>query len=482
MEELLLDKQQEESNHDHDHDHVKYFLNKISAFPEKSGDKLGNTSFKQDYGLKYACLAGAMYRGIASKELVVSMGRAGLMGFLGTGGLSLEQVESDIDYIQRELDGSEAHGMNLIAHASDPSMEMKTVDLYLKKGVQVIEASAFMQITPALVYYRLKGMHKNEEGIVECKNKIIAKLSHPKVAQDFMSPAPERLVSKLLEENKITSEQALWSKSIPMANDICVEADSGGHTDQGVALVLLPAIQSLRKEMGLHDSELRIGLAGGIGAPGSVAAAFAMGADFILTGSINQCTVEAGISDVVKDLLQDINVQDTTYAPAGDMFEFGAKVQVLKKGVFFPSRANKLYMLYNQYNALEEIPQNIRKQIEEKYFKKSIDEIWQETKLYFERQGKTEELERAYKNPKSKMALVFRWYFGYSNRVAFYGEMENKTDFQVHTGPALGAFNQWVKGTKWENWRARHVGEISQKLMDEGAALLMGRLHGLLED
>lgn len=77
--------------------------------------------------------------------------------------------------------------------------------------------------------------------------------------------------------------------------------------------------------------QIHIGLAGGIGTPQAAVAAFMMGADFILTGSINQCTVEAGTSDCVKNLLQEINVQDTDYAPAGDMFELGAKAQVLKK-------------------------------------------------------------------------------------------------------------------------------------------------------
>ena len=44
------------------------------------------------------------------------------------------------------------------------------------------------------------------------------------------------------------------------------------------------------------------------------------------------------------------------------------------------------------------------------------------------------------------MALVFRWYFGYTSRIAFEGDIKNKVNFQVHTGPALGAFNQWTKG------------------------------------
>ncbi|HEX9627868.1 MAG TPA: PfaD family polyunsaturated fatty acid/polyketide biosynthesis protein [Acidiferrobacterales bacterium] len=456
-------------------------LENASLHFERAAERLGSASFKREYGLKYAYLSGAMYRGIASKELVVSMGKAGLLGFLGTGGLSLDRIRSDIESIQKELSQGQAYGMNLICDVSDPSMEMKTVEVYLEKGIQRIEASAFMQITPALVYYRLKGLEKKPNGTLECRHKILAKVSRPEVAKAFMSPAPERIVTKLLSQNKITPEQAQWAESMPMANDICVEADSGGHTDQGVATVLLPAIQSLRKEMGMDERNLRIGLAGGIGTPQAVAAAFAMGADFVLTGSINQCTVESGMSSAVKDLLQDINVQDTAYAPAGDMFEMGSKIQVLKKGLFFPARANRLFMLYSHYNALEEIPETIRKQLEDKYFKKSFETIWQETKTYLEGRGKTEEIEKAQRHPKYKMALVFRWYFGYSIRLAFSGDDKNQVDYQVHTGPALGAFNQWVKGTEWESWRARHVDQIAYKLMKDAAILLVGRLQELME-
>ena len=78
-----------------------------------------------------------------------------------------------------------------------------------------------------------------------------------------------------------------------------------------------------------YRKPLRVGCAGGIGIPEAVAAAFVLGVDFILTGSINQCTVEAGSSELVKDRLQEMQVQDTDYAPVGDMFEIGAKVQVL---------------------------------------------------------------------------------------------------------------------------------------------------------
>jgi trans-AT polyketide synthase/acyltransferase/oxidoreductase domain-containing protein len=202
-----------------------------------------------------------------------------------------------------------------------------------------------------------------------------------------------------------------------------------------------------------------------------------MGADFIVTGSINQCTVDAGTSDAAKSLLQDINIQDTEYAPAGDMFEVGAKVQVLRKGVFFPTRANKLHALYSHYGSLDEIPEKTRTQLEVNYFKKTFDEIWSETKSYLLSQGQGSEISKADSNPKHKMALVFRWYFAYSTRIAMKGDVQDRVNYQVHTGPALGAFNQWVKGTPLESWKHRHADEIGIRLLTETAVYITKNLH-----
>ncbi len=303
---------------------------------------LGSAEFKEDYNLKYPYITGSMYRGVASKEIVVKIGKLGGLGFLGTGGLSINQIEESIKYIKSELPNGEPFGLNLLRNLVNPQMEEETVDLFFKHGITILEASAFIDVTPALVRYRLKGLKKDAEGNICIQNRVIAKISRPEVAEIFLSPAPERILKILLAENRITEEEANMSKSFPMADDITVEADSGGHTDQGVAYVLMPSIIKLRDimlEKYNYSKKIRIGAAGGIGTPAAAAAAFMLGADYILTGSINQCTVEAGTSDVVKDLLQEINVQDTEYAPAGDMFEIGAKVQVLKKGLFFPCKS-----------------------------------------------------------------------------------------------------------------------------------------------
>ena len=452
---------------------------------EFTASSLGCPEFKKAFNLKYAYLSGSMYRGIASKEIVIAMGKAGMMGNFGAGGLHLSVIEENIQKIQKEL-GSKSFGMNLLHNPDKPDYEESIIDLYLKHKINIIEASAFMQMTPALVKYRLSGL-SYKDGEIIASNRLMGKISRPEIAKLFLSPAPERIVNKLLEEGKITTQQADLSKKIPVADAICAEADSGGHTDGAVAYVLIPSMIRLRdrmmKEHGF-TKKIFVGAAGGIGTPEAAAASFLMGVDFILTGSINQCTVEAGISNEVKDMLQDMNVQDTDYAPAGDMFEMGAKVQVLRKGVFFPARANKLYEIYKQYNSIDEIDEKLKKQLLEKYFKISFDEFYEETKTFFQELD-PKQIVKAEQNPKHKMALIFRWYFAHTTSASIKGDMDEKVNFQIHTGPALGAFNQWIKevrggrDSQLEDWRNRHVDELGLKIMEDAARFLNNQIKKL---
>lgn len=443
-----------------------------------SPEELGSQEFRSDYNTRYAYMAGAMYKGIASPRLVIRMGKAGMLGFLGTGGLGFGEIEAGIRLIREELRGGEPYGMNFLHHPGNPAFELATIDLFLRHGIRNIEASAFMSMTPALVKYRLQGLREHAEGGVCAEHRVIAKVSRPEVAEAFLSPAPEDIVRRLLAQGQITAAQAELSKRAPMSDDICAEADSGGHTDGAVSITLIPTIARLRdvlcRRFG-YDRQVRVGAAGGIGTPEAVAAVLVLGAQFVVTGSINQCTVEAGISEVVKDMLQDINIQDTDYAPAGDMFELGAKVQVLKRGVFFPTRANKLYELWRQFDSWEAVDAKSRRQIEEKYFMRSFEDVYTETREFY-LQYLPHEIEKAEKSPKHKMALVFRWYFIQGTRLAMAGDPTRKVDYQVQTGPALGAFNQWVKGTALENWRQRHVDEIGLMLMQGASDLLRRRL------
>ncbi len=445
-------------------------------------EKLGSAEFREAHGTRYAYVCGAMYRGIASEDMVIRAGRAGILAFFGTGGLSRDRIEQAISKIRSELPEDRPFGMNLVHNPASPAEEDALVAQFLDHGIHSVEASAFMKVTGALVRYRLTGVRKGDSGEIEIPNRVLAKVSRPEVAEAFLSPAPQRLVERLREQGLITAEEATLAELIPMADDLCVEADSGGHTDGGQLSVMLPSMLRLRDRMHSeqgYETPVRIGAAGGIGTPESVAAAFLYGADFVLTGSINLCTAEAGTSPVVKDMLQRIDIQDTDYAPAGDMFELGAQVQVLKRGVFFPARARKLYELYRRFESLDEIDQDTRAMIENRYFQRTFDEVWRETRKYFEGRD-PREVEKAEANPKHKMALVFRWYFGFSQRAAMEGAEDRKVDFQIHCGPSLGAFNQWARSTPWEGWRDRHVDEIGVRLMGEAVTFLRHRTAQLV--
>jgi trans-AT polyketide synthase, acyltransferase and oxidoreductase domains len=442
-------------------------------------EKLGCERFKQDYGLRVAYVAGAMVKGIASAALVVRMGQAGHLAFYGSGGMRLHEVEAAIRHIQQNLRGGEPYGVNLLSNPSRPAEEHEMVDLLLRMGVRNAEASAYMQVTDALVKFRLKGIDTDAHGRLTVPNRVVAKISRPEVAQAFLSPPPKPILDRLLADGQISAHEAALAPRLPVASDLCVEADSGGHTDMGVMSVLLPTMVRLRdstQQQYRYQDAVRVGAGGGIGTPESAASAFLLGADFVLSGSINQCTVEAGTSEAVKNMLQAMGVRDTAYAPAGDMFEMGSRIQVMKKGVFFPARANKLYDLWRAHASLDQIDAATRSEVQDKYFRRSFDDAYRETKEHYMAEFPAE-IERAERNPKAKMALIFRWYFVHTMRLALEGSRERHVDYQVHTGPALGAFNQWVEGTPLEDWRNRHVDTVAGHLMQGCAEYMNQRLR-----
>ena len=443
----------------------------LAAVPPLAIAQLGDPSFLSTYGVRFAYVAGAMAGGIASEEMVIALGKQQILSSFGTGGLDLTRIEAAINQIQQALP-QQPYAFNLLHSPNEPARERSTVDLYLKYGVRVIEASAFMDITPNLVYYRVAGLKLNHANQIEIHNKIIAKLSRSELATKFLQPAPVKILKELIEGGLITEAQAELAAKVPMADDITVEADSGGHTDNRSQVCLLPSILELRDELQekyRYPQPVRIGVAGGIGTPRSALAAFMMGAAYIVTGSINQSSVEAGTSLHTKHLLAQAQMTDVMMAPAADMFEMGVRLQVLKR-TLFPLRAQKLFELYKTYNAIEDIPQQEKQKLEKQIFRQSLESIWEQTTAYLSEKN-PEKLARATKDSKLKMALIFRWYLGLSSRWSSTGEPGREMDYQIWCGPAMGAFNDWVKGSYLAAPERRRVGDLALHIMT-GAAFL----------
>ncbi len=461
---------------------AKHTLPLIAWTPPTQAALLGDPSFCADHNIRLPYMTGAMANGIASVELVKAIAGAGLLASFGAAGLMLDEIEQAVIELKSAL-GDKPFSSNLIHSPNEKGQEQAVVDIYLRHKVDRVEASAYMALTLPVVRYRLHGIHRDQRGNIVTPNKIIAKASRIEVAERWFSPAPEKFLNQLLEAGEISAEQAEMAAQVPMAQDLTIEADSGGHTDNRPAITLIPTIIVLRDRLQRqfeYKVPLRVGAAGGIATPASAAAAFAMGAAYIVTGSVNQACVESGSSDRVRQMLAEARQADVAMAPAVDMFEMGVKLQVLKRGTMFAMRGNKLYELYRAYDCIEDIPQKELESLEQTIFKASTAEIWQNTRSFF-MQRDPQQVEKAERQPKHKMALMFRWYLGLSSRWANAGEPDRQVDYQVWCGPAMGAFNEWVKDTVLDAPANRKVVSVGLNIM-YGAALVtrlnMLRLQG----
>ncbi|CAN5563891.1 PfaD family polyunsaturated fatty acid/polyketide biosynthesis protein [soil metagenome] len=444
----------------------------LAVLPPIYPEWLGDRSFTAAHGVRFPYVIGEMARGIATARMTIEGVRAGVMAFYGSAGLDLGAVETGVREIQEAL-GRDAvgWGANLIHNVQDDRIELATIDLFHRLGVRCISASAFMRLTPAIVLYAAKGLRRNADGQIVRAGRIFAKVSRDEVARQFLSPAPDAMLRALAAEGRITAEEATLAAGIPIAEDITAEADSGGHTDNRALTVLLPRLIGLRDDIAAAQGYAvlpRVGAAGGLGTPAAVAAAFAAGAAYVLTGSVNQSAVESGLSPDGRNLLALAESTDVAMAPAADMFEMGVTVQVLKRGTMFAQRGQRLSDFYRRYSSFDEAPADELANLEKTVLGCGIDEIWAETEAFFSRSD-PREVNRAREDPKHRMALVFRWYLFNGAQWAREGQTGRRTDYQIWCGPAMGAFNEWVRGSFLEPVQARTVRQIALNLL-EGAA------------
>lgn len=469
LKDLVLKIKSERTEKKHYQDEkVTSLVNRISTEVRntKKVVSIGDREFCEDYNISYPYAVGSMHKGISSPQLVAKMAQNGFLSFLGTGSLELKEVEKIIVETKQLVREGQAFGCNFAANIHDSYKEEEIMDLFLKHNICSIEASGFWTISPSLLKFRAKGLSRSETGEILIKNKILIKLSRVETAMEFLSVPPHPLIDQLFKEGQITFDEVSMIKQVPLVDDICVMGDSGGETSQSNLNLVLPTIIQLRDKLAeekLFNKRVRIGAGGGIGTPETAAVAFLLGADFVLTGSINQCTVEAETSNVVKNMLQKVDLHDMSFVPSVNDLEIRGQTQVVKKGVFFPPRANKLYDLLKQYNDISDIDIKTKEIIEEKYLSEKIQNILRADELQSSSKKRT---------PKSDMQALLKFYQNNSVQLAIKGDTSQKVNFNIYCGPALGAFNRWVKGTELEDWNNRHVDVIAKKMMVETEKLL----------
>ncbi len=445
----------------------------VGLLPGVSPEWLGNSAFTDAFGCRFPYLVGEMARGIATARMVVAAGQGGLFGFFGSAGLRPDAIRPALAEVKAGLTSGEPWGANLIHCPDDPDHERMLVDLFLEEGVRHLSASAFLRLSPEIVRFSALGLSRRADGSIERHHHVFAKVSRPVVARQFLDPPKAKLLRDLVASGRISPEQAELQSRLPVAEALTVEADSGGHTDNRPLASLFHSIAELRSaavQRHGYDRPIFLGAAGGIGTPAAAAAAFKLGADYILTGSVNQSAVESGLSRDGRLMLAEADMFDMIMAPAADMFELGAKVQVLKRGTFFAMKAHRLYDLYRRYGSLEALPGRDRFWLETAVLREDIEEAWAKTRAHHEKRN-PRLLAAAEADPKKRMALLFRRFLFMGAHWAREGLDSRRSDYQIWCGPAMGAFNVWAKKSFLEDPAERDVQQIGLNLM-EGAALV----------
>lgn len=420
---------------------------------------LGSQAFKQQLGLDYAYMAGPMNLGIASAEMVVRLAENKMLGFISSALISTEQLKAMIQQVKDHLKQNEAFGVGISYNREFPGQERTILSIVREEKIRVLQLFNYIQMTEAYAEFRIKDLHHAKETNGK-PTTVLVKLSRPEIAELFMKPISSNMMEQLLGQQRITIEEAQWARQFPASDGICVEADSGGFTEGKSLLTLLPGIMDIRKNCTRtyqYKSNIFVGAAGGIGTPYAAFCMFLLDADFIMTGSVNVASVEAGISDCGKEKLLQLDIQDTGYTSAVDFFEFGSRVQVMKKGSLFCAKARRLYELYGQFDSIEEIDDKTKEMLISRYFHKELDIILKEA---------LELRPQEYIDDKVKLRLLFQWYLIQTQKYTISGNRENLSDFQIYCSSAMGAFNRYVKGTKLERLDNRRVDLIGRMIMD----------------
>ena len=244
------------------------------------------------------------------RDVVVEVSRAGGIGVLGAAGFSSEQLEIELSWIDQNIDGA-PYGVDLIVPNTmanqDESKTASELQEMVPHSHRVFVEETLMKfgIDPSNLY---SNSPENRGFLGEKSSKDILDIvfNHPiKIIVNALGVPPLRML-ELAKENNVAcgalvgnTQHAL--KQAESGVDIIISSgtEAGGHCGEISTMVLVPEVVEALKDFD-HVSVLA---AGGIVTGRQMAAAMAMGADGVWTGSVWLTTEEADTSPSIKKKL-----------------------------------------------------------------------------------------------------------------------------------------------------------------------------------
>jgi NAD(P)H-dependent flavin oxidoreductase YrpB (nitropropane dioxygenase family) len=251
------------------------------------------------------------------RDVVAAVSRAGGMGVLGALAFSPEQLEIELKWIDEHVDGK-PYGVDVVMPASYagrdqgdftkedlekmiPEEHKKFIESVLEKyEVPPLPEGATPQVDSLLGWSLGGGRTQVEIG-----------LGHPiKLIVNALGPPPKDIVDRAhqcgVKVAALVGTAAQAQKQVEQGVDIIVAqgTEAGGHTGEVSTMILVPDVVDA-------VSPTPVLAAGGIGDGRQAAAALALGADGIWTGSIWLGVAEADTSPVIMEKLLAATSRDT---------------------------------------------------------------------------------------------------------------------------------------------------------------------------
>ena len=254
------------------------------------------------------------------RDVVVAVSKAGGMGVLGAVGLTPEQLEQELAWIDAHVDGK-PYGLDLIVpnkvegkgetvsardmFAQVPEEHREFVTGILNRhGVEVPDDKSV----------DFGSFNENVRGL-GTESMLEIAFRHPiKLIANALGVPPASML-EAGRQHGVPVAALVGAKEHALAQvsagvDILVVAggEAGGHCGEVATMVLVPEICRALREMG---SEVPVLAAGGIVTGEQMAAAMAMGAAGAWCGSVWLTTAEAETNPVVKDKMLRASSRDT---------------------------------------------------------------------------------------------------------------------------------------------------------------------------
>ncbi|MBC79382.1 MAG: monooxygenase [Gammaproteobacteria bacterium] len=255
------------------------------------------------------------------RDVVVEVSKAGGMGILGAANFSPEQLEVELKWIDDHIDGK-PYGVDLIAPTTmankDESATPEELDAMVPEEHKNFAASILARhnVDTQDVYGGLPtgiGGFLGEKGAA---NIIDVAFAHPiKLIVNALGVPPQYMIDKAKEEGVATGalvgakHHAIKQAEAGVDLLICSGTEAGGHCGEISTMVVVPEVCKA-----VEEYNCSVVAAGGIVTGRQMAAAMAMGADGVWTGSVWLTTTEAETAPSIKEKLLSTQSNQTVRA------------------------------------------------------------------------------------------------------------------------------------------------------------------------